>query len=253
VCLTPICIDYGKSTARLVPCGRCIECVESRAKQWTVRLSHELTQHDESSFITLTYSDDQIPDDWKLRTRDVQLFLKRLRKDFDLRYFVTGEYAPETRRPHYHGVLFGLSLDNNDLADYWSHGLCYSGDVTLKSIQYVTKYCVKIDSDKQTRPFCLMSRRPGLGHSMISKVDTSTVSLSGRKFMVPRYYRTHKDLPLENFYHIEHSRQDFLNSKDFPVPVLERKELPAKLRVDMLKQKDLDALRRLSIIKSKAR
>ena len=253
MCLTPICIDYGKSTARLVPCGRCIDCVSDRSKQWTVRLSHELLQHTDSSFITLTYSDDELPADGELQVREVQLFIMRLRKDFKLRYFITGEYAPETHRPHYHGILFGLELDNNELAEYWTHGICYVGNVNLKSIQYVSKYCIKIDPQKQTRPFCLMSRRPGIGYNMVSKVDTSTVSLSGRKFSVPRYYRTHQDLPLKNFYNLEHERQDFLNSRDFPLPVLERKELDPKLRIDMLKQKSLDALRRLSIIKSKAR
>lgn len=47
-----------------------------------------------------------------LSKRDVQLFLKRLRKYVykntreRLRYFIVGEYGPKTYRPHYHLLLF---------------------------------------------------------------------------------------------------------------------------------------------------
>lgn len=51
-----------------------------------------------------------------LRKRDVQLFLKRLRKYLDkyegqkIRYFVTGEYGPESFRPHFHILLYVYDL-----------------------------------------------------------------------------------------------------------------------------------------------
>ena len=48
--------------------------------------------------------------------KDIQNFLKRLRKKIDklnipqnekkIRYFIASEYGPKTYRPHYHGVLF---------------------------------------------------------------------------------------------------------------------------------------------------
>jgi len=45
--------------------------------------------------------------------RDVQLFVKRLRKDQDarglakIRYYLVGEYGDQTKRPHYHAAIFG--------------------------------------------------------------------------------------------------------------------------------------------------
>lgn len=76
--------------------------------------------------------------------RDVQLFLKRLRKYLDkyegqkIRYFVTGEYGPESFRPHFHILLFvydsSLFLPSSHTLgeypfNYWS--------------KYQKKYCGK--------------------------------------------------------------------------------------------------------------
>ena len=59
-----------------LPCGKCPECLKARSEEWTMRLKLELMEHEESCFITLTYSDT----DGELCKRDYQLFLKRLRK-----------------------------------------------------------------------------------------------------------------------------------------------------------------------------
>ena len=56
-------------------------------------------------WITLTYDDQNLPNDNQLYYADVSDFLKRLRRRHkeNLRFFVSGEYGQKgTQRPHYH-------------------------------------------------------------------------------------------------------------------------------------------------------
>ena len=92
----------------------------------------ELQYHDSAYFVTLTYDDFHIPKayypdpetgevhtSYTLCKRDFQLWMKRLRKKFSddkIRFFACGEYGGQTKRPHYHAIVFGLHL--NDLVKY---------------------------------------------------------------------------------------------------------------------------------------
>lgn len=92
----------------------------------------ELQYHDSSYFVTLTYDDLHVPKSYypdpetgeahtsfTLCKRDFQLWMKRLRKKFSddkIRFFACGEYGGQTKRPHYHVIVFGLHL--NDLVKY---------------------------------------------------------------------------------------------------------------------------------------
>lgn len=104
-----------------IPCGKCIGCRLDYSKQWAIRLMMELPYHSEAWFLTLTYSDDELPcvtyvdDDGCLCSEatlvkaDFQKFLKRLRKHFpdsSIHYYAAGEYGSLTKRPHYHAILF---------------------------------------------------------------------------------------------------------------------------------------------------
>lgn len=106
-----------------VPCGRCIGCQLDYSKQWADRCLLELEDCKDACFVTLTYDNDHIPTvvgrssdsggsfvHLTLCRRDVQLFLKRLRKMLSpctIRFFGCGEYGSRTFRPHYHLILFG--------------------------------------------------------------------------------------------------------------------------------------------------
>ena len=48
-----------------------------------------------------------------VRQKDVQLWLKRARKQLNKKftYYITSEYGPTTLRPHYHGILFGVTAE----------------------------------------------------------------------------------------------------------------------------------------------
>lgn len=187
-------LPSGASPAAL-PCGQCIGCRLERSRQWAIRLMKELKLHDRASFLTLTYDDNHLPKTASgvpnLNLRDVQLFLKSLRKHFEpaqLRFFQCGEYGENTQRPHYHMVLFGEDFykDRERIEDspsgfpqytsltltrLWGNGRATISEVSFESAAYVARYCLKkITGQKsslhykgRTPEFVTMSRRPGIG------------------------------------------------------------------------------------------
>lgn len=126
-----------------IPCGHCIGCRLEQSRQWATRCLLEMQYHDSNFFVTLTYNDDHLPhgigvhpltgeiiETHSLVKRDFQIFMKRLRKEYDiiypgrkLRYYAAGEYGDHTGRPHYHAIIFGLEL--NDLVFYKRSGEYY--------------------------------------------------------------------------------------------------------------------------------
>lgn len=190
-----------------IPCGRCIGCRLDYSRQWANRLMLELQYHESAYFVTLTYNDAHVPisdsDTMTLRKRDIQLFMKRLRKrcGYPIRFYCAGEYGPETWRPHYHAIIFGLKL--NDLVPYkrssqnfmyynspfldsvWtseidqaylkgyrsSNGFVVVAPVTWDTCAYTARYVTKkligdaadfYDQFDLEPPFSLMSRKPGI-------------------------------------------------------------------------------------------
>ena len=50
-----------------------------------------------------------------LKKSDFQKFIKRLRKDYDIKYFACGEYGDKTLRPHFHAILFGVNFSDDKI------------------------------------------------------------------------------------------------------------------------------------------
>lgn len=202
-----------------LPCNTCLGCRLKYAQQWAARCMFELQYHDSAWFVTLTYNDQHVPKSYfehpetgddmpslTLRRRDTQLFLKRLRlakSDDTIRYYGCGEYGPQTWRPHYHIILFGLHLDDlqvlrqnvdGTVSSYFSPTLQLAwserpfgnrspivdpiGNVECAPVSYATcaytaRYVVKkqlgkdgrdfYDKFKLERPFTFMSLKPGIG------------------------------------------------------------------------------------------
>lgn len=162
-----------------VPCGKCNYCLQDRRADWTFRITQEWKQSKSSYFLTLTYSDNVVPKSPTgqptLCKEDVQLFMKRLRKenakcsDYSLRYYLVGEYGTKTKRPHYHIILFNLHPDVRDLVPrIWGLGHVDFGNVSPASIHYTTKYVINRhgDYDAVQKPFLLCPSGPGLDKAM---------------------------------------------------------------------------------------
>lgn len=162
-----------------LPCGSCIGCRMSRAREWALRCSLELQEHDQACWCTLTYDDAHVP--VTLAKWHLQGFVKRLRARLapaGVRFFASGEYGERTERPHYHAILFGVSRDA-PIQDVWPHGFARVDVLTPAAISYVAGYCSKkvgwrMEVEERVDystgeiyvfqpPFVLMSRRPGIG------------------------------------------------------------------------------------------
>lgn len=192
-----------------LPCGNCIGCRIARSQMWAVRCMHEAQLHDRNCFITLTYSNDHLPEDYSVHVRTWQLFMKRLRKSLGgkkIRSFACGEYGDQDNRPHYHALLFGHDFndkcllkktrDGNPLytssllQKVWPYGHSTIGNLDYKSAAYVARYCMKkINGSKaddhywrlnplikqmvRVQPeFATQSRRPGLGATWLERYKT---------------------------------------------------------------------------------
>lgn len=215
MCLTPIRIKGKKNENgiiriqghAIVPCGKCPKCKLKRANAWIFRLLQEEKVHQNALFVTLTYSNENVPITPKgfmtLVKRDYQLFMKRLRYNTGnkkIKYYACGEYGTTTWRPHYHAIMYDVTHEQIEKA--WTLGHIYVGTVTGASIGYTTKYICKDKrvplhgNDDRIPEFSLMSQR--LGKNYITPAKTKwhiennasyVVVEGGYKQPLPRYYR----------------------------------------------------------------
>jgi len=203
-CISPLLIN-PRTTRDVVPCGKCNYCLQSKRADWTFRLLQEVKQCTSAHFLTLTYADEYTPvsehGEYELSKRDMQLFMKRLRKENTqpLRYYSVGEYGTQTDRPHYHSIMFNLDQSTlGNLQAIWQKGMVHRGDVNIASIHYVTKYVINRHCDYTGRepPFALMSRRPGIGARYLvthtkwhQQNEANYTQVNGILGRLPRYYK----------------------------------------------------------------
>lgn len=212
-CFRPISIDNPHGSGKIsVPCGKCEACLQNDCNEWYVRLIEEEKSHDVPAiFFTLTYDDTYLPvSDAGIAVvckRDVQLFLKRFRKNAisRFRYFICSEYGPTNGRPHYHGVFFGYVGDlrsfEKALDRSWQKGFCTSSYCNRNRLRYLVSYVTTkvyippcLRGIRSYRPFRLVSQ--GLGRSYFSehnrhyhKQSLITYYQDGKfRYKLPRYF-----------------------------------------------------------------
>lgn len=179
-------------------CRQCPACLLSRGIEWKIRNEIELRYSKSAYFVTLTYSDDWLPDEG-LRYRDFQLFMKRLRKadKNHIRFFMCGEYGEKTHRAHYHAILYNLH-DPELVNKHWKKGLTHTVPANPNTIAYVVDYLNKkqVFPVKKTPPFNKMSLKPAIGYQYIEHTrqwhqDNLIFYFPSGKFKLPlpEYYR----------------------------------------------------------------
>lgn len=210
-----------------IPCLQCIGCRVERSRQWAMRCMHEASLYQDNCFITLTYSDENLPTVGSLVPRDLQLFMKRLRKraGTTVRFYGCGEYGDQFGRPHYHVLLFNFDFHDKKpwrkqgkfqlyrserLEALWPFGASEIGSVSFESAAYVARYCVKkftgksaaehyhrMDADGRSHmiypEFGRMSLKPGIGKPWLDKFSADVynydfVLVNGLKVSPPKFY-----------------------------------------------------------------
>lgn len=213
-----------------IACGQCIGCRLRRAQDWALRVMHEAQMHDENCFVTLTYADEHLPAGGSLDYGHFQLFMRRLRRDVKVRFFMCGEYGPATERPHYHACLFGVSFPDQVVAgksgagkvfyrsklldSYWQLGHATVQPLNPSTAAYTARYVVdKLTGDagaeaygERVPPFSHCSLKPGIGARWYERyggdvLPRDTAVMDGRAMQVPKYYdklmRRSKDVRMD--------------------------------------------------------
>jgi len=215
MCVQPIILknkQIGKGANLLttpVPCGRCPQCVKSKINSWTLRIEKELERSSRPLFITLTYNDENLPyknGNPTLQKRDIQLFMKRLRKQHSkvskekLVYYACGEYGTKRGRPHYHMILLNLH-GSVGISSSWQLGFDYTVPAEIGSIGYVLKYMSKqrqkSNKEQKNPEFSLMSKGIGSNYltDRIKRYHTENlencyyIKSDGIKLSLPKYYK----------------------------------------------------------------
>lgn len=216
ICWSPT--KYSKEFATFqLPCTKCISCRLEYARQWAQRCVHEASMYENNSFITLTYSDENLKSD-KLIYKDFQDFMKRLRSKnphLQIGVFVTGEYGEIRKRPHWHALLFNYRptdtihkytndrgdkvYTSSELTSLWPQGLSELGSITLESAGYCARYAAKKlvhgeDQSHEYQPISKKSSKHAIGKKWLEKHWQDVfnhgyiIDADGVKSGIPRYY-----------------------------------------------------------------
>ena len=148
-------------TPMTVPCGKCLGCRLENSQMWAVRADHELQMHNGvGGFLTLTYNEENYPENGSLVKEHQKNFMKRYRKRFGkgIRAFGCGEYGSKLQRPHYHVMIFGHQLPDLEvfktvngskmytseiLEELWPFGFSLVAEANYATAAYIARYVTK--------------------------------------------------------------------------------------------------------------
>lgn len=199
-CLLPITVS-----SRIVPCGKCVNCLKRKANDWYIRVKHEMRSTEpgmNNYHVTLTYNDENLPANNMPSKQDIQLFHKRLRKNLDRKmlYYLISEFGEKFGRVHYHGLYFNVPNSQeflNHLEKSWNKGTVYISQLNESNIRYVVNH--NITRDVKKGEFALMSRRPAIGKTYLETnfremqhyVDICKPIVQDYQhvYSMPRYYK----------------------------------------------------------------
>jgi hypothetical protein len=132
-------------------------CRVNRAEDWAYRMHSEARYYDKNCFVTLTYSDDNLPisksglptlrkKDFRQFVNSVRVQLGRSKDKRKIKYYVAGEYGDLNNRPHYHAIFFGISPEEfYRFEKTWHKGFVDARRAVLACMLYVAKYVTKAE------------------------------------------------------------------------------------------------------------
>lgn len=210
-----------------IACGQCIECRKKRVRDWKVRLSEEIKDWENASFVTFTFDTpslkkinrklNKLGDVTEGYERDNAIAAYAMnhwrdlyrKKNKGVRYwFVTEISDKNSEHLHLHGLV---NDTQEEIEKSWLYGKCQVGKkdmygrvinyVNQKSVNYIVKYFMKNNVKHKTyiqKVFC----SKGIGSNYIkkeiakrneyniTKKTTETYTMeNGAEIAIPIYYR----------------------------------------------------------------
>ena len=184
-------------TAVPIGCGKCMECLKKKAREWAVRLQEEVKINNTGQFVTLSFSDEEYVKIFDIVTRNINLndgnrstkILYEIDNDiatYAVRHFlelwraynkksvkhwlITELGQQKTERIHIHGIIF--TEQKNEIEKRWKYGNVFIGEyVNEKTVNYIVKYLSKADPiHKHYKPKILCSK--GIGSHYFKRLDS---------------------------------------------------------------------------------
>lgn len=201
-----------------IGCGKCIECLKQKGREWRVRLNEEIRHDNNVKFVTFTFSPEAMKElnklveeyatgyvrENRIVTVSIRRFLERWRKKYKKsvkHWFITEKGSEGTKRTHVHGFLW-TDKTKEEIADRWQYGIVDVDErgVTERTINYIIKYLMKQDAEnKDYLPIILTSAGIGKGYlkrtdskrNRYKGIDTNEMykSRNGQETNLPIYYR----------------------------------------------------------------
>lgn len=217
-----ICGYPVKLSDRTVSCGRCMPCRINHKRMWVGRMIMEMHEcRTPSTFLTLTYNPEHLPEGNNLDPKELKVFHDNLRRKIGgFRFYAVGEYGSKTQRPHYHGIYFGLDPAGYEeiFRSTWTingepKGNIMAGVAGKSSLSYVANYVTKKMTTRdhpdlygrQPEFFCV-SKFPPLGYLFMLRMLDSLHTRAGaiaiaEKGSLPNHFRHDgKIYPLGKYY-----------------------------------------------------
>ena len=173
--------------------------------------------------------DEFLPQDKSVNLKELQLFFKRLRKNTNqkIKYFACGEYGEKFKRPHYHAIVLGLGLSDEEKSQVqysWHRGIVHFGTIDIKSMKYVTGYMLKGSAPEGCiKPFQTMSKSLGKRFAIDNQkylLQDASFTVNGVRQTLPRYYTKILDIPNElkerKFSEVERKKYDEFKKRKYP-------------------------------------
>ena len=89
-CLTPVykkfTVDGSGSFLLRLRCGKCLNCRQYKALEWSLRLDCEMKYWKSACFVTLTYDDDHLPTVLVNKEDYEEIGTDHLKKEFPISY-----------------------------------------------------------------------------------------------------------------------------------------------------------------------
>jgi hypothetical protein len=238
-CTNPI--EIVDST--FIKCKRCINCRIDKSREWAGKIVLEMNEiQSKTTFLTLTYDDAHVPFTpeyvQNLKPNHLFDFMNRLRKHQIInRYFAVGEYGDESKRPHFHLMLFNtdpIRVERASQALWYEKGdknktpmgFIQAREANSERARYIAGYCVKKMTktddprlDGREPEFSVFSKQPPIGKAGMNRIldmlcsRTGARAIAAKGGILPSSFNMHgKNYPFSKYW------KDWLYEKMDMVP-----------------------------------